>query len=223
MSKTRLTIALTTLVLCASCVSSEEHRRLQSANQALQAQLAELSEYQRRLGKENEQLRADVADLGKRAADADWIRAEKEKLADLIKRYQEGGSSNIPGVDVIQTAEGVAFRLLDQVLFASGKAEITDKGKATLQQLVATLKSEGKRIRVDGHTDDQPIVRSEWGTNLKLSVARSVAVAEFLIQSGVAADKVGVAGFGQYRPAAAGSTDAARSANRRVEILMLNQ
>jgi outer membrane protein OmpA-like peptidoglycan-associated protein len=49
-----------------------------------------------------------------------------------------------------------------------------------------------------------------------------MAVADFLIKSGLPADRVGVAGFGEHRPAAAGTDDEARQRNRRVEILMLD-
>jgi chemotaxis protein MotB len=84
------------------------------------------------------------------------------------------------------------------------------------------LQREGKRVRVDGHTDDTPIQYSQWGTNLRLSVERSMSVVDFLIKSGLPAERVGVAGFGEYRPAVAGNGDDARQQNRRVEILMLD-
>ena len=103
------------------------------------------------------------------------------------------------------------------------RIEVSDQGKQTLGQLIATLKQEGKRVRVDGHTDDMPIQHSQWGTNLRLSVERSMAVADFLIKSGLPADKVGIGGFGEYRPVEAAASDAARQKNRRVEILMLDK
>jgi chemotaxis protein MotB len=223
MSTPRLTCILALFLFSAACVSPEEHRKLQSANQALQTQLDQLKEHQKGLAQENDMLKADLVRLGKTAADAEWVKAQKEKLDELLKRYGDGTGTSMPGVEVIQTGEGVAFRVLGGVLFSSGKADITDQGKKTLQPLIATLKGEGKRIRVDGHTDDEPITHSSWGTNLRLSVERSLAVAAFLIQSGVPADRVGVAGFGEYRPSKQGSTEDARAANRRVEILMLDR
>jgi flagellar motor protein MotB len=223
MSISRYTVAFASLLICAaSCVSPEEHRRVRSANEALKAEIASLTEHQRQLGDENARLRADVERLGKSAADADWVREQKEKLERLLKQYQEGAPSAIPGVELINTAEGFGFRVAGGVLFASGKTDITDQGKQILTQLITTLKQEGRRIRVDGHTDDQPIQHSAWGTNLRLSVERSLSVADFLIKNGLGADKVGVAGYGEYRPAVEGANDEARQKNRRVEILMLN-
>lgn len=218
----RCTFGLALLPLLAACVSPEQHRQLRSANETLQAQNAALTDAQRELTKRNDLLRAEIERLGKNVADAAWIADQKAKLDELLKRY-EGGVGNIEGVQVVRTAEGVAFRVLGGVLFAPGKAEISEQGKQTLAKVIATLRSEGKRIRVDGHTDDQSIRSSPWGTNLRLSVERSLAVADLLINSGVPEDKIAVAGFGEWRPSVAGKDEAARQQNRRVEILMLDQ
>lgn len=224
MPTSRLTVALLVMLSgAAACVSPEAHRRVLSANEALRAQMAALSEHQQQLNQENAQLRADVERLGKRALDADYVARQKEELDRLLKQFHGGGQSEIPGVDLVTTAEGAAFRVAGSLLFASGKAEITEAGRAALKQVIATLQQEGRRIRVDGFTDDQPIQHSAWKSNLELSVARSLAVATFLIQNGVKADAVAVAGYGEYRPAVQGDSEEARQKNRRVEILMLNQ
>lgn len=218
----RRTFGLALLPLMAACVSPEQHRQLQSANQQLQAQNASLRDAQRELGRQNDLLRSEIERLGKNVADAAWIAEQKAKLDELLKRY-EGGIGNVEGVEVVRTAEGVAFRVIGGVLFAPGRNEISEQGKQTLGKLVSTLRSEGKRIRVDGHTDDTKIQHSRWGTNLRLSAERALAVADFLIQSGIAEDKVGIAGFGEWRPAVEGKDEVARQQNRRVEILMLDQ
>ena len=218
----RSTIALVVLLSAAACVSPKEHNEVLSANKALKAEIDSLAETQRATQRENERLRGELERLGKQAADADWIREQKAKLDKLLATYQEGSAGALPGVEVVRTGEGVAFRVLGGVLFSPGRIEISDQGKKTLAQLIDTLKQEGKRVRVDGHTDDTPIEHSQWGTNLRLSVERSMAVADFLIKSGLPADKVGIAGFGEYRPVEATATDAARQKNRRVEILMLD-
>ena len=207
-------------LLAASCVSSEAHRQVVNANDALRAQIAGMAESQKTLSAENERLRSQVADLGKRAADAAWIEDQKKRLDALLAKYGPGTPSAANGVEVVQTPEGTAFRVAGGVLFASGMATLTDQGKKTLTELVSSL--EGKRVRVEGHTDDVPIQRSQWGSNLRLSVERAMAVADFLTRSGgMKADRVGVAGYGEYRPAVNGADDAARQNNRRVEILML--
>jgi chemotaxis protein MotB len=210
------------LVSAAACVTPEAHRKVLGANQALQAEIADMAQKQKSLAAENERLRSEVNDLSKRAYDAAYIDEQKKKLADLLARYGQGTQNAADGVEFVQTPEGFAFRVAGGVLFASGQAALTDQGKKTLTDLATSL--EGRRVRIEGHTDDVPIQRTNWGTNLRLSVERGMAVADYLIHSaGLQQDRVSVAGYGEFRPAVAGQDDAARSKNRRVEILLLDQ
>src|SRR5262245_37402311 len=208
------------LVLAAACVSPEAHREVVGANAALQAQIAEMADSQKVLAAENERLRNENHELRGRAVDAAYVEDQKKKLAELLARYGAGTPSAAEGVELVQTPEGYAFRVAGGVLFASGQNALSEQGKRTLSELSKQL--EGRAIRIDGHTDDTPIQRSQWESNLHLSVARSLAVANFLLKdAGLKADRISVAGYGEYRPAAAGTDDAARQKNRRVEILML--
>jgi chemotaxis protein MotB len=107
-------------------------------------------------------------------------------------------------------------------LFAPGQNELSASGRRTLTELSAQLKD--RSIRIEGHTDDQPIQRSRWGTNRRLSVERALVVADFLVTSaGLPDARVFVAGYGEHRPAVAGNDESSRQKNRRVEILLLEQ
>ena len=218
----KYTLTMAALLAAAACVSPETHRQAVNAKNALQALNASMAESQRTLSAENERLRNENRELSVRAADAAWIAEQKQKLAGLLEKYGEGTQSAANGVELVQTAEGYAFRVAGGVLFSSGVNTLSDQGKRTLTELAAQLG--GRKIRIEGHTDDQPIQRSQWGTNLRLSIERSMAVADFLTSSaGLKADNVSVAGYSQYRPAAAGNDDTARAKTRRVEILMLER
>lgn len=207
--------------LAGSCVSPEAHRRAIGANAALQAQIAQLLESQKSLALENDRLRGEVNDLGKRAADATWIEEQKKRIAELLAKYGADAPNPVPGIDLVSTPEGYAFRVAGGVLFSPGRNDLSETGRRTLGELTEALR--GRRVRVEGHTDDTPIQRSQWGTNLRLSVERAMAVADHLTSSlGLDASKVSVAGYGEYRPAVAGTDDAARAKNRRVEILLLD-
>ena len=75
-------------------------------------------------------------------------------------------------------------------------------------------------IRVEGHTDSDPIRKSGWGTNERLSMARAKAVESLLTNAGIADARITTDGVGARRPLALGSSKQAKSRNRRVEIFI---
>jgi len=112
------------------------------------------------------------------------------------------------------------IEILDKVFFDSGKATIQAKSFPLLDQVSTVLRShsELKKVRVEGHTDDQ----GPDDTNLTLSQARADAVKQYLIDHGIEAARLEATGFGETRPAAEGTTSAAREQNRRVEFVIAN-
>ncbi len=80
-------------------------------------------------------------------------------------------------------------------------------------------------MRVEGHTDNVPIVREETKArypfgNLDLSLDRAVHVAAYLIKEGVDAKRVSCGGYGEHQPRTDNGTPEGRKKNRRVEILV---
>ena len=212
---------LAVVATTSACVSPDAHRQVLSANDALQKQLADLQRVYDEQEGELHRLSEQNAALTARVHDAQWIKEQKEKLARLLKELGPGGREPVPGVKVIQTSEGTALQVKGELLFASGKADLTNQGRLTLKKLVPHLHS--NMIRVDGHTDSDPIAHSKWRTNLNLSAGRAVTVAEFLVESGLDAGRVSMAAYGEHRPAVAGADKAAKAQNRRVEILLLKK
>lgn len=211
------------LLLLPACVSAEAYRETAGENEALRRQRDDLVRRHQELASKYAQLQDEAQRLSKSAADAQWIEEQKQKLNRLIAEFEQGGTKSLPGVTVLRTPEGIAFKVQGEVLFDSGKADLRENGQQTLRSLVPELLAQGKRVRVDGHTDTDPIVNSPWRTNLRLSVERALAVSQFLIDSGFPADRITVAGYGEHQPAMAGNSDEAKRANRRVEILMLDE
>lgn len=214
------TLTMAALLCAAACVSSETHRKVLNANDALQAQMAAMAEQQRILAEKYDRMRQENDDLSKRAADASWIEDQKKQLAKLMERYGSGSLASGNGVEMVQTAEGMAIRVPGEILFSPGSNNLSDQGRKTLSELAAQLQNQA--IRIEGHTDDQPIARSQWGTNLRLSVERAMVVADFLTKTaGLKSQNVNVAGYSENRPARTGNDDETRQKNRRVEILLL--
>jgi chemotaxis protein MotB len=109
--------------------------------------------------------------------------------------------------------------LQSDILFAPGSADIRPEAKPSLDKVAAAVKKDyaGKKIRVQGHTDKDPIVHStdKWIDNMDLSQNRAGAVARYLMLKGVDMKSIVTVGFGDTKP----KTTKAQS--RRVEIVVI--
>lgn len=142
------------------------------------------------------------------------------QLADEIHAaFEEEGLLDIAEVAV--TPEGVAVRVrTDDVLFATGSAEVRPVARQVLTALAPSLRGVPNPVRVEGHTDDVPIHRADY-TNWNLSVDRAVAVLALLAdEHGIDPERLSAVGFGEYAPLVPNDSAANRTVNRRVEIII---
>lgn len=113
-----------------------------------------------------------------------------------------------------------ASLVLEDLLFDTGKSTIQQKSFAMLDELVDYLKRKEKiRIRLEGHTDN---VGSE-SANLRLSEQRAQAVKTYLIEKGIAENRLLVKGKGASHPIADNATAEGRAKNRRTEVHVLEE
>jgi chemotaxis protein MotB len=109
----------------------------------------------------------------------------------------------------------------DEVLFALGSTEISERGREVIATVADVLDGFPNPLQVEGHTDDLPLRRGAY-TNWNLSTDRAVAVLSMLIEDhGLPPDRVGASGYGEYRPLDDNRTRAGRARNRRVDIVVL--
>ena len=121
---------------------------------------------------------------------------------------------------------GDRFVFQSEVLFAKGSADIGDAGKAQLTRLAQTLRQLAAKIpadidwvlRIDGHTDKDPISTPRFPSNWELSSARAISVIRFLMDQGMSPDRLAATGFGEYQPLDAGNDEIAKRRNRRIEL-----
>ena len=121
---------------------------------------------------------------------------------------------------------GDRFVFQAEVLFEKGRAELNAEGQAEMQKLAEAVRQLESEIppdiawvlRVDGHTDADPIQSAQFRSNWELSAARAIAVVNFLIANGVSPQHLVAAGFGEFQPIDPGSTEEAKSRNRRIEL-----
>ena len=77
-------------------------------------------------------------------------------------------------------------------------------------------------ILVEGHTDNVPISNAAFPSNWHLSVARALNTAYYLVnKENLAADKISIVGFSEYKPIETNETPAGRASNRRVDIVII--
>ncbi|MEA2156271.1 MAG: chemotaxis protein MotB [Solirubrobacteraceae bacterium] len=150
---------------------------------------------------------------------------EEEDFRELKRKIdayaQEHGLQN--KLETTVAHRGLVIRLLtDRVLFASGRAQLEPASTGLLTAIGRLLVTEVRHpIVVEGHTDNRPIASSRFPTNWELSTARSTQVVRFFIGLGVAPRRLQAAGLAAERPIASNSSDAGRSRNRRVEIVLV--
>jgi chemotaxis protein MotB len=120
------------------------------------------------------------------------------------------------------TPEGFVISLNELGFFDSGQAVLLPGAAPKIQRIAKVLSLHGLDLRVEGHSDDQPIHTAQFRSNWELSTARALAVMTLLIDgSGFDPKKISVAGYGQYRPIADNATPEGRKANRRVDLVIV--
>jgi flagellar motor protein MotB len=130
------------------------------------------------------------------------------------------------GVDVYGRGRDLVIEISGDILFASGSAKLDDKDKTLIKKVHDYIvKSYPKHeVRVEGHTDSEPVVRhkDEWDNNWDLSGGRARAVLEELQHLGIKGGQMYFAGFGEFHPVADNATPASRQNNRRVEVVIVD-
>ena len=121
---------------------------------------------------------------------------------------------------------GDRFVLQSELLFAKGSADIAAGGERELGKLATTLLEIALKmpgdidwiLRVDGHTDNDPIATLKFPSNWELSTARALSVVHTLIKAGIPAKRLAATGFGEHYPLTSGSNEIAKAKNRRIEL-----
>ena len=104
------------------------------------------------------------------------------------------------------------------ILFDTGKSSIKEASAGVLANIVEILNEyKFARFNIEGHTDSVGSAK----LNQKLSEERAYAVMNYLIENGVASDRLEAAGYGEDRPIASNNTREGRRTNRRVEINLI--
>jgi len=154
--------------------------------------------------------------------------AEIDRLRNTYDQLVKDMESEIAQgqIQITRLADRLNVSLVDRILFPSGEADITPAGVRILQRVGNVLKTtEGKIIRVEGHTDNVAIserLKDTFPTNWELSTTRASNVVRFLQDTvGIDPARLQAVGLSEYHPIATNATVKGRSQNRRIEIALL--
>jgi peptidoglycan-associated lipoprotein len=130
-----------------------------------------------------------------------------------------GSEANAAGATTALTAQQQALAALTAkriVYFAYDSSEISPEYVGVVAAHAAYLvKYPTAHVRLEGHTDE----RGSREYNIGLGERRAQAVRKALMLQGVAESQLTTVSYGEERPAADGSDEAAYAQNRRVEIV----
>ncbi len=128
--------------------------------------------------------------------------APAEKMADQLK-FVWGQSPYKNDLDLKISGEGLEIAFITSVLFNTGSAEILPEAGPPLKLLIHLVQKAEKNsmIRVEGHTDDNPVHSPIFPSNWELSAARAAAIARMFEAAGFPANRLSAAGYGSSRPA----------------------
>lgn len=102
------------------------------------------------------------------------------------------------------------------IYFDFDRSELKPEARETLQRKAEVLRTYPEiRIRIEGHCDERGTVEY----NLALGERRAEAARQYLIDLGIDPDRITTVSYGEERPAAEGSNEAAWSLNRRDEFI----
>ena len=190
---------------------------------ALRRQLANLEQALEVSEKLSEEQKVQIYNLGKRLNAA--LASKLQKLS----RYRSEFFGQLR--DVLGRQQGIRivgdrFVFQSEVLFDKGSAEIGKPGQEQVAALAATLRNIAQKIpkgidwvlRVDGHTDSDPISTVRFPSNWELSSARAISVVQSLITNGLPPKRLVAAGFGEFQPIDQKTDEIAKRRNRRIEL-----
>ena len=167
-------------------------------------------------------------------AESDRLSKEAERLALVAKTLEQYKSEFFGRMRLLlEGRDGVSivgdrFVFSSEVLFASGRADLTLEGQREIAKITEVLKGITSEmpddldwiLQVDGHTDDLAITGGiEFRNNWELSQARALSVVLFMVNAkGMDPRRLSANGFGEFQPLNKDNTSVARAQNRRIEL-----
>jgi chemotaxis protein MotB len=148
--------------------------------------------------------------------------------ADLTKslaKLQEALAEELKSgkVQLRLDARGLTISLREAGFFESGDATVEPASIPAIGKIAAVIRDLPNSVRLEGHTDAQPIHTFRFHSNWDLSTARAIAMLELLRDRfEIPTASMAVAGYAENVPADTNETEEGRAHNRRVDVVILS-
>ncbi len=139
-----------------------------------------------------------------------------ERVTDPFGSSASLEETDLTGGDLSRTGDSAwAEGMLETVYFEFDRSGLTEQARGALDRNAEFLRANPSiRVRIEGHCDERGTVEY----NLALGDRRAHSAKEYLVQRGIAADRLSTVSFGEERPADPGRDEAAYARNRRAEF-----
>ena len=137
-------------------------------------------------------------------------------------KEDEGAVPNAPAADENLSGDSDSGKAmgLQTIHFAYDSFSLDSQNKEALKGNSEIMKGHGSvKIQIEGHCDQSGGIQY----NIALGEKRANAVKKFLVDMGVAADRVTTISFGKERPVDTGTGDAASAKNRRANFVITSK
>lgn len=184
----------------------------------LESELASTINDKAKLKESADKLKRALAELEARKAEADKRVKEFKSLLSKFKKLIDSGKLKV------QIQDGrMVLVLPTDILFGSGSAKLSSEGETAIAEVATVLRTiKKKEFQVGGHTDNVPMNNNKrYKNNWALASARAMVVVETMIEAGMKGKVLSAASFGEYRPVKSNKTKAGKSANRRIDIVIV--
>ncbi len=149
---------------------------------------------------------------------------DNQRLENVMRELEKYiKESNLQAKVSVTTEErGLVLSFQGEVLFRLGSAELTPRAREIIQKVGPILEKMPNYLRVEGHTDDLPIVSAPYPSNWELSADRANSVLQELLKNyNIYPQRMSAVAYGEYRPVVPNDSDENRRLNRRVDIVIL--
>jgi chemotaxis protein MotB len=157
------------------------------------------------------------------AADIKALEKDITEKLNASKATVDGGKSKDDERVVFfnRDADGIRVTLLARKFFKPNEVDIDKDARKVLDGVAVAVKSMGRLVRVEGHTDNRPFLKNGM-TNWELSAIRASSVTRYFIdRHGYTKDSIYASGFADSKPIAPNDSVENRAMNRRVDLKIL--